>query len=135
MKAVFIGVPLWRIVGLDSRLSETITTMLLDYVDERTSAGRDIPADAWMLIGQHWSERAAQAVERALVGNTASRCAAALALARAGQKARLTQWLESEIRPAVRSSIHKAVSERNGDDIDAAVYQNILSESNHYAVF
>ncbi len=110
MKALFIGVPLWRIYGLDQRLSATLAVMVLDYMDERTSAGRGIPVDAWLLLGPHWNERAVQAAERALTGDAANRRAAILALGRAGQKAHLAQMLASEADPAILFSIRQALS-------------------------
>lgn len=93
MKALFIGVPLWRVQGLDKRLSNTIAHMFLDYVDERTSAGRPVPPDGWLLLGQHWSERADLAIESTWRISQSNRRAAALALARAGQQKRLAQLL------------------------------------------
>lgn len=130
MKALFIGVPLWRIHGLDTRLSETVATMFLDYVDERTSAGRSVPADGWLLLGKHWSDRAAQAVETALAGDQASRRAAAVALARAGQKNQLSQWLTAETLDAERSRIRHMLS-----NIPVSTdLPYFLAESNDYAV-
>ena len=52
MKAVFIEVPLARIYKLEERLSPTLATMAEDYIAERTSAGRSIPADVELLIGK-----------------------------------------------------------------------------------
>lgn len=52
MKAVFIEVPLARIYKLEQRLSPTLATMAEDYIAERTSAGRSIPADIELLMGK-----------------------------------------------------------------------------------
>jgi hypothetical protein len=45
MKAIFIGVPLGRIVGLPSRIAPVLVRMTKDYVQERTAAGRPVPDD------------------------------------------------------------------------------------------
>ena len=132
MKALFVGVPLWRVYGLDQRLSDTLAVMMLDYADERTSAGRDLPPDAWLLLGQHWSARAAQAVERALAGNNPiERCAAVLALGRAGQQQRLLQLQTDENDPLLLANVQRALT----DKVDAVTYQRLLTESDDYAVF
>jgi len=45
LKALFIGVPLARIVGLRRRLNPDLSRMARDYAAERRAAGRSIPAD------------------------------------------------------------------------------------------
>lgn len=50
MKAVFVGAPLARVVGLDRRLNPELGRMALDYVDQQESAGRAFPSDLWRLV-------------------------------------------------------------------------------------
>lgn len=51
LKALFIGEPLNTIYGFNLRTTPELMTMVNDYIDERRSAGRDIPADAhWLLV-------------------------------------------------------------------------------------
>ena len=45
LKALFIGVPLARIVGLRRRLNPDLSRMARDYASERRAAGRTVPAD------------------------------------------------------------------------------------------
>jgi hypothetical protein len=45
LKAVFIGVALDRVVGLDARISPELSRMAADYASERRAAGRPLPAD------------------------------------------------------------------------------------------
>ena len=45
LKALFIGVPIERIVGLTGRLNPELTRMARDYAAERRAAGRSVPAD------------------------------------------------------------------------------------------
>jgi hypothetical protein len=45
MKAIFIGVPLRRIVGLPARIAPVLVRMAKDYVRERAAAGRPVPDD------------------------------------------------------------------------------------------
>ena len=51
LKALFIGEPLQHIYGFNLRTTPELIAMVNDYVDERRSAGRDIPADVRLLIG------------------------------------------------------------------------------------
>lgn len=53
LKAVFIGRPLYRIVGIDSRMNEELALMLKDLVKERSAANRKITPEAWRLLGAY----------------------------------------------------------------------------------
>ncbi|HEX7762260.1 MAG TPA: EboA domain-containing protein [Cellvibrio sp.] len=50
LKALFIGEPLTGIYGFNKRTTPELIAMVNDYIDERRSAGRDIPADAQLLL-------------------------------------------------------------------------------------
>lgn len=45
LKAVFVDVPLARVVGLDGRLTDELARMGADYASERRAAGRSVPDD------------------------------------------------------------------------------------------
>jgi hypothetical protein len=45
LKALFMGVALTRIVGLQTRLNPHLSRMAADYAAERRAAGRPVPAD------------------------------------------------------------------------------------------
>lgn len=45
LKALFIGAPLARVVGLRRRLNADLSRMARDYASERRAAGRTVPAD------------------------------------------------------------------------------------------
>jgi hypothetical protein len=49
LKAVFIEVPLERVVGLGDRLNVELCRMAEYYAEERTAAGRTVPADLRLL--------------------------------------------------------------------------------------
>lgn len=49
MKAIFIGVPLSRIVGLSTRIAPVLVRMAQDYVQERIAAGRPVPGDIQLI--------------------------------------------------------------------------------------
>lgn len=51
LKAVFVGVPLARVVGLQTRLSPELERMARDYAAERRAAGRAIPDDLTLIGG------------------------------------------------------------------------------------
>ena len=50
LKAVFVGLPLERIAGLEPRLTAELSRMALDYASERRAAGRPVPGDLSRLI-------------------------------------------------------------------------------------
>ena len=50
LKAVFTGVALGRIAGLESRLDRDLARMAADYAQERRAAGRSVPPDLDLLM-------------------------------------------------------------------------------------
>lgn len=51
MKAVFIGLPLARLIGLERRANDELARMARDYAAERRSAKRPCPDDLQLLVG------------------------------------------------------------------------------------
>lgn len=92
IKALFLDCPLYRVSGLDQRLSPELTRMALDWAEERHSAGRPYHLGLWLCLGPHDENR----VRRLLTDHWSSaseieRAAMVLAAERAGQQA----WLAS----------------------------------------
>jgi hypothetical protein len=119
IKCLFVGAPLWRLWGLDARLSPELARMALDLADERRSAGRPVPHELWLCLGRHGAARGLAALELELAPanpNLAGRCAAAVGLGRAGEKRRLEQLAAQEIHPAVRSALARARAGETGAD-------------------
>ncbi|MBW2274323.1 MAG: EboA domain-containing protein [Deltaproteobacteria bacterium] len=114
MKALFVEAPLWRVVGLDSRLSPELARMALDYVEERRSAGRPIPPELWLCLGPHGGERGLAALEREVeAGDLRGRRGAILGLMRAGAKDRLERLegtVEKEEYPELRDTLTQALA-------------------------
>lgn len=52
LKALFTGVALDRILGLEGRMTPELRRMAADYASERQAAGRSIPADISRLTGE-----------------------------------------------------------------------------------
>ncbi len=50
LKALFVGAPLERIVGLQRRRNSELSRMAQDYAAERRAAGRTIPSDLHMAL-------------------------------------------------------------------------------------
>ena len=56
LKALFIGSPLARLVGLEERITPELVRMAEDYAAERRAAGRSVPEDI-ALITKHLGAR------------------------------------------------------------------------------
>jgi hypothetical protein len=117
IKCLFVGAPLWRLHGLDTRLSPELARMALDLADERRSAGRPVPHELWLCLGSHGGPRGLAALERELAPSNpsrAGRCAAALAFARAGGAGRLARLAASESDPILLATLARARAGETG---------------------
>ncbi len=113
IKCLFVGAPLWRVYGLDTRLDAELARMALDLADERRSAGRDIPHELWLCLGRVGGERGLAALERELAGaNIVGRRAAAFAMVRAGAVDRLKAHMTRERDPSVTQTMRTALTGR-----------------------
>jgi len=124
IKCLFVGAPLWRLWGLDERLSPELARMALDHADERRSAGRLVPHELWLCLGRHAGARGLEALERELApanANTLGRCGAALALARAGEERRLERLTARESVPALLAALARA----RAGETRAATFQHL----------
>jgi hypothetical protein len=122
IKALFVGAPLWRVYGLDQRLSPDLARMALDLVDERRSAGREVPPALWACLGAHGGARGREALERELVGaGPRARAAVGLALARAGERERLAELRLTETDPQVAELLAGAAAGRCGAETFGAL--------------
>lgn len=106
IKCLFVGAPLWRLYGLDERLSPELARMALDLADERRSAGRPVPHELWLCLGRHGGERGRRALEQELHPGASPRvrAAVAVAFARAGDSAR-PESFEEDPDPLVRAAL------------------------------
>lgn len=59
IKAIFIGVSVTRIVGIEARIGPELCRMAADYVSERRAAGRSVPDDALALAEGRMPSRGA----------------------------------------------------------------------------
>jgi len=82
LKALFVGVALDPIVGLDRRATPELARMLCDYAHERWSAHRPVSPELWRCVGPHADDLALGDLARVLRdgGDAASQRAATLAL-------------------------------------------------------
>lgn len=98
IKTIFMDIPLWRVYGLDQRLSPELARMALDLVEERRSAGRTVSPQLWLCLGRYAGERGLQALKLELTSGTLQgQRAALLALARANELACAQNWLGSAL--------------------------------------
>lgn len=57
LKCLFLGLEVERVRALGTRANQELARMCEDYVDERLAANRSVPADIWLAIGPHATER------------------------------------------------------------------------------
>jgi hypothetical protein len=111
IKCLFVGAPLWRMWGLDTRLTPELARMALDLADERRSAGRPVPPELWLCLGTSGGARGLAALEQELASPLpAARSGAALAFARAGDTGRVEAHAKVERDPAVLDVIGRVIS-------------------------
>jgi hypothetical protein len=102
LKSLFIEAPLWRIAGLDERLTPKLARMALDYADERRSAGRSIPPALWLCLGKHGGERGSEALLKEWQqGETLAQIGVAFAWGRAQAQ----EVVEDQLQQAASSSL------------------------------
>ena len=65
LKALFIGTPLHKIQNLDQRANPRLKDMLLEYANERRSAGRRIYPSLWRCVGPFANQKELCALQTA----------------------------------------------------------------------
>jgi hypothetical protein len=50
LKCLFVGVPLVAVARLGERADDKLAQMVAAFATERVAAGRDVPADAWLVL-------------------------------------------------------------------------------------
>lgn len=66
LKALFVGSPLDRVVGLDARANAKLTRMLCDFAHERWAAKRPVAAELWRPVSRAMDDDAVIDLEYAL---------------------------------------------------------------------
>lgn len=124
VKALFTETPLVRVYGLDKRLSTELAVMVLDYMDERISAGRAIPVDTWLCLGGYQDARVDHSIAQALMSDErATRAGAIFALARAGRLDHLQKLYAQNTDKSLAAAFQQALAGR----VDQAAINSFMS--------
>lgn len=125
VKALFTETPLGQVYGLDQRLSTTLAHMVLDFMDERRSAGRDIPLDAWLCLDLSKDPRVDKFILLALDAESLrTRSAAVMGLGRAERTDILQQLLKDYSDPRLQVVIQQALD----GDVDQYAFHTLISQ-------
>jgi hypothetical protein len=82
LKAIFVGSPLHRIQGLDTRANAALASTLSDFAHERWAARRPVPVELWRPVGPFINGQIIQDMEKLFASDDpAQQTAAALACA------------------------------------------------------
>ncbi|MCC5905041.1 MAG: EboA domain-containing protein [Balneolaceae bacterium] len=63
LKALFVGSPVYKILGVDERANKTLAKILVEYAHERWSAGRPVSPELWRPVGPFLSEEFEDEIE------------------------------------------------------------------------
>lgn len=77
LKCVFVGVPITGLDGIPERVTPDGARMLGAFVHERVAAGRDVPAEVWVVIDRYPPAEEIAAIEGELESQFEDRRAAA----------------------------------------------------------
>ena len=77
LKCVFVGVPITGVDGVPARVTPDGARMLAAFVHERVAAGRDVPAEVWIVIDKYPHAGEIAAIEAELDSEFDDRRAAA----------------------------------------------------------
>jgi hypothetical protein len=77
LKCVFVGVPITGLDGVPARVTPDGARMLAAFVHERVAAGRDVPAEVWIVIDKYPHAEEIAAIEAELDSEFDDRRAAA----------------------------------------------------------
>lgn len=110
MKSLFLELPLARVQGIDKRRSGDLTRMVLDFAEERSSAGRTISQDIWLCLeGSDPSRTQALAEQRWGEASDNERAAIVLGLARAGLLSHTEQLIaDTKLGPVAERALGSA---------------------------
>ena len=113
LKALFLGLAIERIEGIEQRANADLTRMCENYVGEREAAGRTVPTDIWLAIGPFASETGKQQMIDYLDHeNVGHRYYSALALVqRLSQDHTLTAILKQRLATEQEPMIHKLLQD------------------------
>lgn len=66
LKSLFVGSPLFPILGVDKRSNEPLARMLVEYAHERWAAGREVSPELWRSVGPFIDDDIAKDIEKEL---------------------------------------------------------------------
>jgi hypothetical protein len=99
LKNLFVGLSIDGVTGLEARANPELSRMCEDYYDERTAAGREVPADIWLAMGPYAGARAEGLITEHLSHDSPEhRCYACIATGRRLQQRPQLRWLLTQMK-------------------------------------
>lgn len=71
LKSLFVGSPIYPIMGVDKRANKPLARMLVEYAHERWSAGRDVSPELWRSVGPYIDDNISEDIEKELTHDSA----------------------------------------------------------------
>ena len=115
LKALFLGLNIDAVQGLERRGNPELSQMCEDYIDERLAAGRSVPADIWLAVAPYASAAGLERLQQALQNDSPEhRYYAARAVGRRPPTPALSAGIERQLQHETDPRIRRQLLDTSG---------------------